>query len=453
MAESKEKSTYLSAFSSERGVLTEEITKKLATVLNKLHEVNFSERFWKITLGTYVNSVISRRSFLSADMDLAPLFEPINARVHPGLKQRFTKRLRYLTKSFQTGSNYKPILKILSENKNIAFGFHDPQSITSDVGSYLPDFFPRLRKRNAVKRKEAVTFAQKETDVFYRNVIKQLPEIYVEYFDEIMQLIPIYDPSEKVFHTSILDSFFMKFLLAKYLDNGAKLHFYQHGGYYGEIASHNGHKNEAAISDRYITWGWKIYEKDTPGKAYRLEKFKREYQRKPKVSSYDCLFCYPGINSKNREEYKQYTDDLSVKLNRSKYSRLIARPRPSSKIPFIAHKIGFPVSKDITIDTAKTGIADVISQTRAVIQFTVPSTNFMECLYVDHPTVGLLNNDDPTEIIKPFYEFFLEVGVLHNNFDSLISHLNRIDLEQWWNEVLQHPTYSEFKNTFLKAVN
>ncbi len=391
--------------------------------------------------------------FLSSkDMDLPPLFEPINAISHPGFKKRFTKKLRYLLKANQTSGNYKSITGMLASHDNIAFGFHDPVSVKKDIESYLPDYFPSLRKKNNAKRLKANDVANKQEDIFYRNVLKQLPEIYVEYFDGLLDMIPLENPGKKVFHTSLLDSFFSKFLIAKYLDNGAKLYYYQHGAYYGELATHNAHRNESAIADKFITWGWKINEKDTPGKAYRLEKFKREYDSKKTDFVYDCLFCYPGINNTNRKQYQKYTDDLVTKLDKSKYKKLIARPRPSSKLPFVSHKIGFPVSKEITIDSAKKGIVDTIVKTRLVIQFTVPSTNFTECLYVNHPTIGLLNNDNPTDVVKPFYDFFLKVGVLHHDFNSLIAHLNKIDLDAWWSDVCATEEYKEFKNTFLRAV-
>lgn len=451
--DSKPKDTYLSAFSSERRNLTDEINAKLPKLMNRIHGTDYSDRFWIIILGPYITSVISRKDFLSSgEMDLPPLFEPINAIGHPDMKKRFQKKLRHILKSYKTSKNYKPALDILTMHNDIAFGFHDPVSITNDVGAYLPDYFAPVGKKNKSKRNEAKAVAEEQDNLFYKNVIKQLPEIFVEYFDGLMDLIPLKNPSKKVFHVSLLDSFFNKLLLAKYLENGAKLHYYQHGAYYGELVTHNAHKNESAIADKFITWGWKIYDKDVPGKAYRLEKFRREYDSKNTNFIYDCLFCYPGINNKNREQFRKYTHDLATKLDKNKYKKLIARPRPNSKLPFVSHKIGFPVSKEIIIDSAKKGIVDTITQTRLVIQFTVPSTNFTECLYVDHPTIGLLNNDNPTDVVKPFYDFFLKVGVLHHDFDSLIAHLNAIDLDSWWKGVCATDEYKEFKNTFLRAV-
>jgi putative transferase (TIGR04331 family) len=453
MSENTPNTNYLSAFSPERLVWSARVLKELTVNLNEIHQTDYSERFWKIIIGSYINSVISRKEFLSSKvLDIPALFEPINGTSHPGTKERVKRRLRYYLKSMQAIGGYSLIKKTLLEQDNISWGFHDPVSVSKDIGGYVPIYSPFLGKGDPDKRKRAIQVAEKQDDVFINNVTRQLPEIFIEHFQEIMDSIPIHNPEKKTLHTSTIGSFFMKYMIAKYINSGAKFYIYQHGAYYGEMENHNSHKHESGLADKFVTWGWKLTEKDVPGKAYRLEKFKREYLAHKQDAVYDCLFCYPEINNRSRELFKGYTDDLSAKLDASKYGRLIARPRPSSKLPFASSKIDFPVSGRVTIDSAKLPMSHVMSKARLVIQFTVPATNFTECLYVDHPTVGLLNNDQPTAIVKPYYDFLLESGVLHNDFNSLISHLNTINLDEWWSNVIKHPTYQAFKNEFLRAV-
>ncbi len=455
MLENHPNPVYLTASSSERIVLTDELITLLSQELNKIHDSNYSERFWKIVAGPYINSVISRMTILSSQViTVKPLFEPINGVALPSKKERLIKSLRNRAKSMQTSKNYNTIVVSLKDNDNVALGFHDPLSLTNDIGAvYLPDYFHKFSKRNNIKRHKVNTIAQSKTDLYLRNIISQLPEIYVEYFDEMLSVIPLYNPEKKILHTSFIDSFYMKFLVGIYLEKGAGLNYYQHGAYYGEITNHNAHRNESGIADKFVTWGWKINDNDVPGKAYRLEKFKRDYNSVHDSSySYDLLFCYPKVNNRNIKQLKEYTEKLSGKLDRQKYKRLLARPRPTIKIPFISNKIGFNIAKDISIDAAKKPMYEVLAKSRLVIQFTIPSTNFFECLYVNHPTIGILSNDNPTDIVKPYYDFFLQIGVLHNDFDSLVNHLNKVNVDEWWKEVTGHPVYKEFKDKFLKAV-
>jgi hypothetical protein len=66
--------------------------------------------------------------------------------------------------------------------------------------------------------------------------------------------------------------------------------------------------------------------------------------------------------------------------------------------------------------------------------------------------VGILGTDDYTDIVKPYYSFFLEHGVLHYNLESLVRHLNSISIEDWWRTVQQHEMYNDYRNLFTRAV-
>jgi hypothetical protein len=136
----------------------------------------------------------------------------------------------------------------------------------------------------------------------------------------------------------------------------------------------------------------------------------------------------------------------------NKYKSFIARPRPMSRTKSHAGELSFIKDNRVDIDSGLSSMAKLIKESRVVIQFEVPCTNFLECIYVDHPTIGFLFNKTPTEPIKPYYDFFLEQGVLHWSFDSIVEHLNKVDIETWWNGLIQHPMYISFKDTFTKKV-
>ena len=58
------------------------------------------------------------------------------------------------------------------------------------------------------------------------------------------------------------------------------------------------------IADIFMTWGWKIKENDKPSKAYRIEKFSRNFNYKNK-KLFDLLLVYPSIYSVNEKRFKQ----------------------------------------------------------------------------------------------------------------------------------------------------
>jgi len=76
----------------------------------------------------------------------------------------------------------------------------------------------------------------------------------------------------------------------------------------------------------------------------------------------------------------------------------------------------------------------------------------MEYIFMKYATAGILNSDEYTDIIKPYYNFFLERGVLHYNLESLLKHLNRISIEDWWETVTHHEKFHDYRNSFTRAV-
>lgn len=81
----------------------------------------------------------------------------------------------------------------------------------------------------------------------------------------------------------------------------------------------------------------------------------------------------------------------------------------------------------------------------------VPSTNFLECIYCDKPVIGLLINDQPTDIIMPHYEFLIDAGILHRSIKSVSDFLNRVDIERWWKDITNRPEYKSYKKSFTNS--
>ncbi|MBL0356335.1 MAG: hypothetical protein IPP72_05355 [Chitinophagaceae bacterium] len=440
-------------FSLERIEISETIMKELVKVMNEIHQVNYSYRFWKIIMGNYVNATVSIMHILKKEVLYNQYsLEAVNSHSLPTFKQQLIARLPSVIKHYKSFNALNTINKLLQQNNSITVGLPDIE-VSKKMGASLPVYYPIYPgSGNTEKRKRANEIAEKYTDTFYKNMVLRLPKVYVEYFDKKMESIVLSEPATKTFHVHVPPTLFSNLLIAWYVENGAKLCWYQHGAYYGEMIGHNAHFHEASVSDEFHTWGWKIKSNDVPDAAFRLEKFKQQYDGYSKTGDFDFLMCYPDVYDTNREFYKKVTDHFLIDIDSNKYSSVLARPRPLNKMFSHAGRLSFITDKRVTIDTGLTPMTKVIAQSKLVIQFTVPATNFMECLYVDHPTVGLLQNDQPTQAIKPYYDFLLQQGVLHHNFDSLIKHLNSIQIEEWWAALIKEPMYLQFKNEFLRKV-
>jgi hypothetical protein len=65
--------------------------------------------------------------------------------------------------------------------------------------------------------------------------------------------------------------------------------------------------------------------------------------------------------------------------------------------------------------------------------------------------MGFLMNEHPTDVIKPYYNGFLENGILHRDVGTIAEQLNHPDLETWWGDVTGSDMYSGFKTHFTGA--
>lgn len=443
-----------SAFSLRRFRLSIEICSVLGKALNEVHGVTYSQRFWEILLMQYAGITLSQnKMFNDPNFSYPPSLEEINGLAPPSFKLKLKHDILKVAKRMRALNSFKQTRKLLAAENSLSVGFHPLPEVTEELGKPIPIdnvlFF--LSKGDNVARQRADAIAEKQPDVYFKNAIKRLPKIYVEYFQQIIAGIPVVSPEKKVFHVH-LPCLYNKFMIALYVEKGAKLYWYQHGAFYGEVEG-GGHNLEGRLADEFRSWGWKIGENNRPWKAYRLEYYARLYRAATKEKKYDFVISFPELFTQVEDKYRVWADYFLANISREKYDRFLARPRPLNKIFNHAHYLHFMKhDKRVVVDSGLTKMPEIVAQSRMVIQTMIPGTNFLECIYTNHPTVGILQNDAPTEIVKPYYQFFFDQGVFHNDFESLVRHLNNIDIETWWAGVMQQPVYQEFKERFANQV-
>jgi len=432
--------------------LSDLLFKELSKVLNEIHGLDYSVRFWTMLLQSYVRSVLNRKSIIEKEESFKkPETFAINALGYPGAKDKFLKHVRQFGKHILSRNEKSKIFNSLRNHDTLNIGFPDNKGIKkTELGHGLPiyynSFFGIGEKKKRVLLYE---LAQNYENIFLRNCVKEMPKVLVEHFKAAHDEIELFEPEKKQFHVHF-ESFYMRILLSKYMQSGAKVIWYQHGSELGEIEMQTSHYVQLNYVDEFRTWGWKVNEKEVPWKAYRLKGFESEYENyKDNIREFDFLLCYPHINKSNVKKYVKITNGILYHLD-TRYTKILARPRRSHKLYSHASKLKFINDDRVKKSTGLSHMAEDMSKCKLIIQLNVPSTNFLECLYVNHPTIGILNNDRPTDIVKPFYGFFKENGVLHDDMESLVAHLNRIDLDSWWSRLIKEEMYRSFKFTFAR---
>jgi putative transferase (TIGR04331 family) len=306
-----------------------------------------------------------------------------------------------------------------------------------------------MSKGDSTKRKVLYEIADRFQDHFIRNSIRLLPVYVIEHFKKEYEKIDVIEPDQKSFHLLQLrfteyDSLFV----AKYVEQGSKLYWYQDGQETAELAYKYARHYQYNVADQFRTWGWKQREKDTSWKAYPLLKFRTKYEKIQNSGKYDLMLCYPLLNDENKTLYKKNTENMLQNLKPEKNFNILARPYPVSRKQSNEGQLRFIKDERVTVSTGLTPMVQEMSECRLIIQMEIPSTNFMECIFVSHPGAGLIVNNQPTEMIKPYYDALTELGIFHYTMDSMVQFLNQTDIDEWWESIITHEKMIEFKNTF-----
>ncbi len=450
----KKESIYRLSFLQRRVFLKDTVFEQISNILNQIHQVNYSERFWSIILDPYAKALINDRDKLKNETN--NLLIPAEICGNTLLPIKKTVRYLYflkMVKYFKAIGHKNLIFESLKKHDVILTGFHDSYSVPDIPGCFVKpyyNFLPYIKINNKLRLpvKEMITVEVEEfSGHFWNNAIKHMPKVYLEDFKRIYDSIPLINPKDKTFHISMLESTFMRILIAKYVENGSKLIYYQHGGFYGEYDYNSAHLYESSISDKYMTWGWKMLPNDTPNYAHRLKFFIEKYNEIYKQQfKFDLVLVFPPVDAKM--QFMIEAKDFFREIDRDKYKTICLRPRPVSKLNRKGELVFFK-DKDVYIDSGYIKLVNLIAVSKVVVQFTYPSTNLFECLSVNHPVVALLENDRPSDIVKHHYEYLLSVGVFHLDIQSLVAHLNTVNVPEWWAGIISSEEYIAFKREFL----
>lgn len=429
---------------------------ELKDVLNEVHGMDASLRFWKLVAEDHLLAEVLRKDNLrEAEWRGRPeWFAVVNFSNYPTFYEKVRNTGGRLQRYLKSRSVKNDIVSSLRKKNHFYIGFEGlPLPEAEDPGTAVIErYYPFIfGKGDSRKRDKVNVIAGRYDSQFLRNVIRRIPKIYIENFDTLYNSVELHDPEKKTFHVHVTDSLFETMMIAKYTEEGSKLIWYQHGCYYGEVVHKYRGYFEHSTGDVFRTWGYREHDIDEPWSAYRLESFKRKFQKYPEDNIYDLMICYSVMGGHNRKHVVQFTNTLLEKLYRDKYKTILARPRPVNSRVKASSQLNFITDERVTVAPDGSSIAKQVAESRIVLQMRVPSTNFLECIYCNQPVIGLIENNQPTEIIKPYYAFFKETGVLHENMNSVAEFLNETDIAAWWREVTGSAQYQSYKKKFANS--
>ena len=259
------------------------------------------------------------------------------------------------------------------------------------------------------------------------------------------------------------NSFFIdeifKYWSAEKLENKeTKLIISQHGGLYGTSRWYFFEEHEREISDVYFSWGWSRDEKTLP---YPVRSFIKKI---PKVNQNRNLFLvqmkmprysYHMFSTPISGQYLGYlenqfnfVEELSDEIRSKTIIRFKKNPYGWSEDHLWLKR--FP---DINFDLGDSSIQDCIDNSRIYV-CTYNATTFLESFFLNHPTIIFWDQEfsELNENAKNYFEGLKKINLFFDDPIKAANFINSIwkDVDSWWEEVINHKEYKEFRETFCR---
>ena len=333
------------------------------------------------------------------------------------------------------------------------------------------NLYPKLisvKEKMSEKRKIHKTIAKNNfNQALYDLCKKNIPKSYLEHFklsNKVLEKFILPKKPKVIFSTKGVAggrSTLMDMYTAKSAINGTKIVIAQHGGNYGQHKIHPATIHESKISKRFLSWGFKNGKKTKSLGIIKKNVKEIKYNnnndliileaRTRNLYSHSLRINYGAVDSshylKNLCDFfsnlsdKEVIDQLRVKMHTTDFGLKDKKffLKSNSKIRFLNPKLN---------------TKSFYNKAKLVIH-TFPGTGHLEVMASNIPNlvfflndVNLLNNKT-----KKYFKEFKRLGIIHDNPNSLVNHLNKIskDPAKWWFSKKIQSIRKKYVNDFAKV--
>jgi len=289
----------------------------LSVTLNKVHNVEHTERYWRIVIGPWLRYFIEivydrYQSIMKASHNNVSNTYILHSELFDWVPNTHAEFSNYFTSDEYNHYLYSSIIKwsdavpydLISENNKPQKAIYETDNTTSlvySINKILNKISPSLVKRISIHNsswtlsdqlrvlssifqtplarrsceppnniriktsmRNQLTFdiACNQFEQFLQYIIPfQIPISYLEAYDNLVQSAKIYIPkSVKLIYTASGTDYnandCFKVAAAERVENGAKLCIGQHGGHFGTGLWSSSEQHQIKISDKFYSWGW-----------------------------------------------------------------------------------------------------------------------------------------------------------------------------------------------------
>ena len=265
-----------------------------------------------------------------------------------------------------------------------------------------------------------------------------IPVCFVEAFQSIKNQVKKARPKrfEHVYSAQALWTHFaFKVLAAEWCEQGTKLHYHQHGGWYGLDESHVGEIYESRVSDFYYTWGWSRGSTNTRELPPVMPNFRMQQKQ------FDSLICFDQPQQIYRLQYFPLPGTLQTMYDQTADFVRTRESATELHIRLFPGEYGSQ-QKDAILRANSSAIIDnsldIFSQysSSRIVFHNYLGTSWLETLGNNIPTICFYDVDAYRfrSDAKAVLEDLVNVGILHISGLSAAEKANAVetDIDSWW---------------------
>jgi putative transferase (TIGR04331 family) len=461
------------------------LSSLLGIGLNDAHQLDRSDRHWKILTGTWLRlfvdllvsriftitalrathpnlqlvaadeSIIRRTPFSTADFHTLTKFAEWNSLIYSDLWDFARTQLTSATLSHQRIESAKPELQLSKLSGFVLSATYLPR---------IQEVLLQLRLGAKPRRLQVIAPPEATVDSRARqqlllddsdtNEMEQilikflrtyLPTSFLEGFTDLRKSTHLmrFPNNPKAIFTSnrhIYDDVFNVWV-ADITENGSRLILGQHGGHYGISRFPSfAERHECDIADTYLTWGASSCRNATPAIILTILGKRRPLRKGSKlVLITDHLWSQKRSQFIDIDQTSNYTNHINEVVNSLPLgicSQLIIRThhgQDETGRPIVdksrVNKLG------ITVDDGTTAYSRLLRKSRIVV-VAHNGTTFPETLSLGVPTLITWTSNwvEIRDEAKPIFAKLAEVGIFHEDPVSLVKHVSAIwdNVDAWW---------------------
>lgn len=457
----------------------------LSDGLNRAHQLNKSDRHWKILTGAWLRlfidllvsriftitalrathpnlqlvssdeSIIRRTPFSTADFHALTKFTEWNSLIYSDLWDFAGIQLTSATLSHQEIVSNKTELQLSKLSGFVLSATYLPRIqevlLQLRLGTKPRRLHVTAPPKATVNGKARQQLALNDSDsseieqILIKVLRTYLPTSFLEGFSDLRKSTHLmqFPNNPKAIFTSnrhIYDDVFNVWL-ADVTENGSRLILGQHGGHYGISRFPSfAERHECDIADTYLTWGASSCRNATPAIILTILGKRRPQRKGSKlVVITDHLWSQKRsqfIDIDQTSDYTNHINDVVNSLPAGICSQLIIRThhgQDETGRPIVdesrVNKLG------ITVDDGSTAYSRILRKSRIVV-VAHNGTTFPETISLGVPTLITWTSNwvEIRDEAKPIFAKLAEVGIFHEDPVSLAKHVSTIwdNVDAWW---------------------